>query len=129
MYPPNEKAATHGANQRAADSKKQHRNNATNGRQVQGGFCRAKLPSPAMVLQRLMIPVLGINHAGFFILRCPFHKNGQEQHPSLNFHATSGHYRCHACGACGGDVLAFYMTVTGKDFRDAAHDLGALGNV
>lgn len=32
----------------------------------------------------------------------------------MNLHKTSGHYRCHACGAKGSDILAFYMNITGK---------------
>ena len=92
----------------------------------QGKFNRAALPTPAVVLRKLDITPQGtVNHAGYFVLCCPLHKDGQEQHPSLNLHTTSGHYKCHACGAHGGDALAFYMAVTGKSFADAARDLGA----
>ena len=93
---------------------------------TQEKFNRSALPAPAVVLRKLDItPPGSANSAGYFLLRCPFHKNGQEQHSSLNLHAVSGHYRCHACGAVGGDVLAFYMALTGKGFADASRDLGA----
>ena len=95
---------------------------------LQGKFNRSALPVPATVLQHLgIVPIGKVNHAGYFLLRCPFHNGGQEKHPSLNIHAVDGHYRCHACGTAGGDVLAFYIAVTGKGFKDAARDLGAWG--
>lgn len=92
----------------------------------QGKFNREALPTPAVVLRKLSITLSSkVNPAGYWTLRCPFHKGGQEDHPSLNIHAANGHYKCHACGAKGGDTLAFYMAVTGKHFADAARDLGA----
>lgn len=57
-------------------------------------------------------------------IRCPAHKGGDEQNPSLGISLTDGHFRCHACGAKGGDIIALHMLVTGKGFRDAVADLG-----
>lgn len=89
-------------------------------------FVRDLLPPPSVVLQRLGIVVPGkMNAGGFWLLRCPFHKEGNESNPSLNIHAIEGFYRCHACGAKGRDILAFYMALTRKDFREAIIDLGA----
>jgi DNA primase len=58
-------------------------------------------------------------------LRCPAHKDGDEAHPSLRISLRGGHFRCHACGASGGDILALHRLMTGLRFRDAARDLGA----
>ena len=90
-------------------------------------FDRDRLPAPNVVLQRLGIKVAGkMNGGGFWMLYCPFHKDGNESRPSLNVHAVKGFYRCHACGVKGGDILAFYMAITHKDFCDAIADLGAV---
>jgi DNA primase len=91
-------------------------------------FNRALLPMPIVILQKLRIQPGKANYAGYWQLYCPFHKSGHEQHPSLNLHTVQGHFRCHACGAKGGDILSFYMQVTGKRFSDAAKELGAWRN-
>ena len=96
-------------------------------RSSQEHFRRLQLPSPADVLHRLGLKALKANTQGYLKLHCPFHKNGKELRPSLNLHQTTGHFRCHACGAKGGDILAFYMNVTGKSFINAAKELGAWG--
>lgn len=53
---------------------------------------------------------------------CPFHGDIK---PSLRVHAESGAFRCMACEAKGGDVLAFHMLRQGVGFVDAAKALGA----
>jgi len=117
----NPRAASAGANSRS-----KHRQSYQNQQNHQGKFNRAALPALAVVLRKLGMTLPNkVNHAGYFVLCCPFHNNGQEKHPSLNIHAISGFYKCHACGAHGRDALAFYMAVTGKRFSDAARDLGA----
>lgn len=57
-------------------------------------------------------------------LTCPAHKGGEEKNPSLNVSLIDGHYRCHACGAKGGDILALHRLITGLGFVDAVRDLG-----
>jgi DNA primase len=88
-------------------------------------FNRSSLPMPIVALQRLGIKPGKANRGGFWILPCPFHKDGKEKNPSLHLQQVEGYYRCHACGAKGGDVLALYRAITGKSFRDAARELGA----
>lgn len=44
---------------------------------------------------------------------------------SLRVKVSTGAWRCMACGAKGGDVLAFHMQRHGLDFIDAARQLGA----
>ena len=93
----------------------------------QGKFDRKLLPSPLAILNLVGMKPGKTNPAGYWILRCPFHKNGQEKHPSLNLHSQNGHYRCHSCGAKG-DILAFYMALTGKTFLESVKSLGAWGD-
>jgi DNA primase len=53
---------------------------------------------------------------------CPFHRDDK---PSLRVHLISGGFRCHACGAHGGDVLEFHRLRYGLGFIEAARQLGA----
>ena len=53
---------------------------------------------------------------------CPFH---QDTKPSLRVNVERGSYRCMACGARGGDVLAFHMQKHGLGFIQAIKELGA----
>lgn len=53
---------------------------------------------------------------------CCFHKDTR---PSLRVNVETGAFRCMACGASGGDVLAFQMQRYGQPFPDAAKTLGA----
>jgi len=92
-----------------------------------GKFNRRKLPAPIAVLYQLNIQTGRVNQGGYWVIRCPFHKGGAEQHPSLNLHQVNGNYLCHACGAKGGDILAFFRQVTGVNFVEAAKRLGAWG--
>ena len=55
---------------------------------------------------------------------CPAHKNGDEAHASLRVSVRDGHFRCHACGASGGDIVALHRLATGLRFREAVRDLG-----
>lgn len=55
---------------------------------------------------------------------CPTHKGGAEKNPSLVVSLIDGHFKCMACGASGGDVIALHRLVTGLGFLDAVRDLG-----
>lgn len=55
---------------------------------------------------------------------CPVHKGGTEKNPSMRVSQIDGHYRCMACGAKGGDIVALHQLITGLGFRDAVRDLG-----
>jgi DNA primase len=52
---------------------------------------------------------------------CPFHA---DHRPSLRVRLDSGGFKCMACGAHGGDILAFHMQRYGLNFKQAAKDLG-----
>jgi hypothetical protein len=53
---------------------------------------------------------------------CPFHPDSS---PSLRVRIETGAFRCMACGARGGDVLAFHMQRHQLRFIEAAKALGA----
>ena len=53
---------------------------------------------------------------------CPFH---DDTNPSLRIHIGSGGFKCMACGAHGGDVLAFHMQKYQLPFIQAVKQLGA----
>lgn len=48
---------------------------------------------------------------------CPFH---EDTNPSLRINIDSGGFRCMACGAHGGDILAFHMQRYDLSFKDVA---------
>ena len=57
--------------------------------------------------------------------RCVFHDDSR---PSLSVNINTGGFKCHACGAHGGDVLAFHRQRHGLGFKDAAQALDAWGS-
>ena len=57
-------------------------------------------------------------------ITCPAHKGGAEKNPSLNVSMIDGHFRCMACGAKGGDIVALHRLITGDGFMDAVRNLG-----
>jgi CHC2 zinc finger len=84
-------------------------------------FDRNRLPLAADYYQ----PIFGdlrFNASGWAQVCCVFHEEG---HASLSIHRERGAFRCFACNARGGDVLAFEMLRSGVDFKSAARALGA----
>jgi hypothetical protein len=70
-------------------------------------------------------PIFGelrFNASGWAQVRCIFH---HDRHASLSIHREHGAFRCFACGARGGDVIAFEMLRSGADFKSAVCALGA----
>jgi hypothetical protein len=53
---------------------------------------------------------------------CCFH---DDKTPSLSINLIEGHFRCFACGAKGGDIIAFHKMRYGMSFIQAVTDLGA----
>lgn len=85
------------------------------------GFDRARLPMTVTYYQ----PIFGrlrFNANGWAQVHCVFHKDG---HTSLSIHRERAAFRCFACDARGGDVVAFEMLRSGADFKSAARALGA----
>jgi DNA primase len=85
------------------------------------GFDRNRLPT-AVGYYEPIIGRLRFNSSGWAQARCVFH---EDRHASLSIHRERGAFRCFACGARGGDVLAFEMLRSDMDFKSAARALGA----
>jgi len=83
-------------------------------------FNRERLPNPADYFAAEGVELLG--RGRWRSALCPFHADTK---PSLRVLFESGGFRCMACGAHGGDVLAFHMQRHGLRFIDAAKALGA----
>ena len=52
---------------------------------------------------------------------CPFH---DDHEASLSINMNEGHFKCFACGAKGGDVIAYLMLRYGLGFKEACKRLG-----
>ena len=84
---------------------------------------RASLPSPLQYLTGRGL-LKGKTRGEWVSIRCPVHKAGAEDNPSLRVNLAEGHYKCMACGASGGDLIALHRLITGMGFLDAVRDLG-----
>lgn len=88
-----------------------------------GALDRGSLPTPLHYLAERNL--LSAKHRGLWAaIRCPAHKSGTEDHPSLRVSVADGHFKCMACGAKGGDIVALHRLITGLGFRDAVRDMG-----
>jgi hypothetical protein len=90
------------------------------GRPGASAFRRDHLPPPLDYYADQGLPLHG--RGPWRDALCPFHSDSR---PSLRVNASSGAFRCMACGASGGDVLAYHMRRYGMRFVDAAKALGA----
>jgi DNA primase len=52
---------------------------------------------------------------------CPFH---DDTAPSFRINTEKGAFKCMACGASGGDIIAFQMLRYGQNFIEACKALG-----
>ena len=84
---------------------------------------RGSLPTPLQYLQESGL-LKGKVRGEWTAIACPAHKGGAEKNPSLRVSQIDGHYRCMACGASGGDIVALHRLITGVGFKEAVHDLG-----
>lgn len=85
-----------------------------------GKFSRKDLPTSITYYQKQGIQLKGSGAWRDAI--CPFHTDTK---PSLRVNVENGAYRCMACGARGGDVLAFHMHLHSMPFIAACKALGA----
>ena len=88
----------------------------------QSKFNRRLLPTPADYFSQHLPSLKKPNAEGWAFALCLFHADST---PSLRVNLLTGAYKCMACGARGGDVLAFHMAAHGLDFVSAAKALGA----
>jgi DNA primase len=77
-----------------------------------GDFYRNELPG-------VVFKKHGWNDGGL----CPFHNDNKTG--SFRVNLATGAYKCFACGAAGGDVIAFVMAAHGLSFADALGKLAA----
>lgn len=54
---------------------------------------------------------------------CPFHKSGQEKHPSFSVTELPPRWRCWSCNQRGGDVIAFLQEFEHLEFGEAIEAL------
>lgn len=83
-------------------------------------FERELVPEPLDYFEREGVRLTG--HGRWRSALCPFH---DDRHPSLRVNVETGAFRCMACGAKGGDVLAYHRARYGLSFMQAVRDLGA----
>lgn len=83
------------------------------------GFDRQALPEAQSYFEQRSYVLTGKGR--WRTTRCDFHGGSD----SMRVNVRSGGWCCMACGAKGGDVLAFHMQINGMEFVDAARDLGA----
>lgn len=81
------------------------------------------LPSPLAYLTRRALLKTKVRGEWASIC-CPVHKGGAESHPSMRVSLVDGHYKCMACGASGGDIVALHRLLTGLGFVAAVRELG-----
>ncbi len=86
-------------------------------------FDRESLPAPLRYLTERGL-LKRRPQAERAIICCPVHKGGAEKNPSLVVSLIDGHFKCMACGAKGGDILALHRLITGAGFLAAVRDLG-----
>ncbi len=88
-----------------------------------GRLDRQSLPTPAQYLAEHGLLKRKVRGEWVSIC-CPSHKGGAEANPSMRVSLADGHFRCMACGASGGDIVALHRLITGVSFKDAVRDLG-----
>lgn len=82
---------------------------------------KALLPSVRGYLEQIGLKPIGGAGKKWLQVCCPFHG---EKNPSLGVHQDTGGFNCLACGAKGGDLIAFHMKLKGIGFMDACQELG-----
>lgn len=83
-------------------------------------FERSRLPRPGDYYKNEGVKLRGTG--AWRNALCPFHP---DKKPSLRVRIETGAFRCMACSAHGGDVLAFHMLRHGLRFIDAVKALDA----
>ncbi len=84
-------------------------------------YDRTRLPDPLDYYSDQGLNIAKVGSNGWRKTNCPF----CESRDNGNINLQSGGYHCWGCDAKGGDVIAFQMALHGKDFTQAAKDLGA----
>lgn len=80
-------------------------------------FIRENLPDTRSYFESEGLKLAG--RGKWLTARCEFHDGSD----SMRINVASGGWCCMACGAKGGDVLAYHMAAHGMSFTDAAKAL------
>ena len=83
------------------------------------GFDRSRQPDPIAFYEGQGLKLVG--RGKWRTTSCIFHGGSD----SMRINTSTGGFICMACGAHGGDVLAYRMAAAGEDFTTAARALGA----
>jgi hypothetical protein len=84
-------------------------------------FVREKLPDPISYYASQELIFQGSGPAPWRTTECRFHGGSD----SMRIMVATGAFACMACGARGGDVLAYHMAAHGLGFVEAAKQLNA----
>lgn len=85
------------------------------------GLVRDLLPEPVAYYEAQGLTLQGPRSAQWRTTECRFHGGSD----SMRIRVATGAFVCMACGARGGDVVVYEMTVHGIGFVQAARQLGA----
>ena len=107
---------THSPNKIADESKFKP---STSG-SVGGGYRRELLPDPVSYYEGQGLKLMGSRRAHWKTTECRFHGGSD----SMRIKVATGAFVCMNCGAKGGDVLAYEIKDSGRDFVNAAKALG-----
>lgn len=83
-------------------------------------FDRALLPDPAAYFENKGLTLKGPRSAKWKTTTCNFHGGSD----SMRVNVATGAWVCMSCGEKGGDVLAYEIKDSGREFVDAAKALG-----
>ena len=84
-------------------------------------FDRNLLPDPTGYFEEQGLKLTGPRKAKWKTTECRFHDGSD----SMRVNTSNGAYVCMSCGVKGGDVLAYEMASTGREFIYAAKAIGA----
>lgn len=83
-------------------------------------FNRTLLPDPVIYFENQGLTLKGPRSAKWKTTTCNFHGGSN----SMRVNVANGAWVCMSCGEKGGDVLAYEIKGSGKEFVDAAKTLG-----
>ena len=83
-------------------------------------FDRNLLPDPITYFENQGLILKGSRSAKWKTTACNFHGGSD----SMRVKSATGAWRCMNCGESGGDVLTYEIKAYGKEFVQAAKDIG-----
>ena len=84
-------------------------------------FDRTLLPDPVIYFENQGLTLKGPRSAKWKTTTCNFHGGSD----SMRVNVVTGSWVCMSCGEKGGDVLAYEVKNSGREFVDAAKALGS----